>query len=233
MQKIEADIAPQLAKHQDGILLDPKLFARVHTLYEQKKTLGLDPIAMRLLERYHLDFVRGGANLNDADKVKLRALNEEESTLTTKFSELVLKDTNAGATIIDDVKDLDGMSATDIDAAAVASARGLTGKWVLGMINTTGQPALGSSEELRAAREDLQDLGRALHVHGEVDTRPIVARLAQLRAQRAKLLGFPSAAAFILDDQMAKTPDAAMKLLNQIGLAPRAARAPRSPTCRR
>ena len=217
MQKIEADIAPQLAKHQDGILLDPKLFARVHTLYEQKKTLGLDPIAMRLLERYHLDFVRGGANLNDADKVKLRALNEEESTLTTKFSELVLKDTNAGATIIDDVKDLDGMSATDIDAAAaVASARGLTGKWVLGMINTTGQPALGSLKN-RALREKIFKTSVARCTHGEVDTRPIVARLAQLRAQRAKLLGFPSAAAFILDDQMAKTPDAAMKLLNQIG----------------
>ncbi|MCX5741250.1 MAG: dipeptidyl carboxypeptidase II, partial [Proteobacteria bacterium] len=114
IQKIEAEIAPLLAKHMDGINLDPKLFARVHELFQKRAKLGLDAVDVRLLERYHLDFVRGGANLSDADKTKFRALNEEASTLTTKFSELVLKDTNASAVVVDDVKQLDGMSESDI-----------------------------------------------------------------------------------------------------------------------
>ena len=150
--------------------------------------------------------------------VVMPALNEEESTLTTKFSELQLKDMNASAIVVDDVKQLDGLTPTDLQAAAAAAtARGLTGKWVLPMINTTGQPELSSLTN-RALRERIYRASIARGSHGgETDTRAIVARLAQLRAQRAKLLGFTSAASFILDDQMAKTPDAALKLLGQIG----------------
>ena len=219
MQKIEADVAPLLAKHTDAIHLDAKLFARIHTLYETRAKLGLDPIGVRLIERYHLDFVRGGALLNAADQVTFRALNEEESNLTTKFSDLQLKDMNASAIIVDDVKELDGLSQSDIDAAATAAtARGLVGKWVLPMINTTGQPELSTLKN-RALRERIYRASIARGTHGETDVRQVVARLAQLRAQRAKLLGYASAAAFILDDQMAKTPDAALKLLSQIGPA--------------
>jgi len=217
-QKMEAEVAPLLAKHNDAIHLDPKLFARVHALYEQRAKLGLDAVSVRLIERYHLDFVRAGALLSEPDKAKVRALNEEESKLTTKFSELQLADMNGSAVVVDDVKELDGLSQTDIDAAAAAAkARKLEGKWVLPMINTTGQPALGSLTN-RKLRERIYRASIARGSHGgDTDVTQIVARLAQLRAQRAKLLGFPNAAAFILDDQMAKTPDAALKLLAQIG----------------
>ncbi len=224
-QKLEATVAPMLAKHEDAIHLDPKLFARVDALYKKRDKLGLDPVGVRLIERYHLDFVRAGAQLSEADKAKMRAFNEEESKLTTKFSELQLADMNAGAVVVDDVKQLDGMSKTDIDAAAAAAKeRKMEGKWVLPMINTTGQPELSSLKD-RKLREKIYKTSEARGSHGGPnDTSKIVARLAQLRAQRAKLLGFPSAAAFILDDQMAKTPRAAFKLLGQI-VRPTVARA--------
>jgi peptidyl-dipeptidase Dcp len=220
IEKIKAEVAPLLAKHADDIHLDAKLFARVHALYEKRDSLGLDPVSKRLLERYHLDFVRAGAQLSAADQVTMRALNEEESTLTTKYSELQLKEMNAGAVTVDDVKDLDGLSPDDIAAAAeAATARGQKGKWVLPLINTTGQPALASLTN-RALREKIYRASVARgHQKGDFDVSKIISRLAQLRAQRAKLLGFGSYAAFVLDDQMAKTPDAALKLVSQIGPA--------------
>src|SRR5664279_650521 len=132
MQKIEADVAPLMAKHQDDIHLDAKLFARVHALYGKRKALKLDAVDQRLLERYHLDFVRAGAQLNAADQTALRAMNEEVSTLQTKYSELQIKDMNASAVIVDDVKELDGMSESDIAAAAAAATtRGKQGHWMI------------------------------------------------------------------------------------------------------
>ena len=217
MQKIEADVAPLMAKHFDDIHLDAKLFARVDTLYKARKTLKLDLVDLRLLERYHLDFVRAGAQLKPADQATLRALNEEESTLTAKWSEQQLKEMNAGAVIVDDVKQLDGMSQADIAAAATAATtRGKPGHWVIPLVNTTTQPALSSLTN-RALRERIFKASIARGHHGgDYDMTKLVSRLAQLRAQRAKLLGFSSAASFILDDQMAKTPQAAMKLLGQM-----------------
>lgn len=217
MQKIEADVAPLMAKHQDDIHLDAKLFGRVHALYGKRKALELDAVDQRLLDRYHLDFVRAGAQLNAADQASLRAMNEEVSTLQTKYSELQIKDMNAGAVIVDDVKELDGMSESDIAAAAAAAtSRGKQGHWMIPLVNTTTQPALAQLTN-RALREKIfrASIARGRH-GGDTDVTKLVARLAQLRAQRAKLLGFTSAASFILDDQMAKTPQAALKLLNQM-----------------
>jgi peptidyl-dipeptidase Dcp len=220
MEKIKAEIAPQLAKHADDIHLNPKLFARIDTLYKQRTKLGLDPVSLRLLERYHLDFVRAGAQLKEADQKTLRALNEEESTLTTKYSELQLKEMNAGAIVVDDVKDLDGLSPADIAAAAeAAKARKLDGKWVLPLVNTTGQPALSSLTN-RALREKIFRASVARgHQNNDNNVTKIISRLAQLRAQRAKLLGFSSYAAFTLDDQMAKTPKAALALTSKVTAA--------------
>ena len=218
MEKIQNDVAPLLAKHNDDTHLNPKLFARVDTLYKQRDKLGLDAVDKRLLERYHLDFVRAGAQLNAADQATLRKLNEEESTLGAKYSELQLKEMNAGAIVVDDVSQLDGMSQADIAAAAVAAtSRGQQGKWVIPLVNTTTQPALQSLTN-RALREKIYraSIGRGHH-GGELDVAGLVARMAQLRAQRAKLLGFASAAAYVLDDQMAKTPQAALKLLGELG----------------
>ncbi len=220
VQKIEADTAPLLARHSDDIHLDPKLFARVHALYERRASLGLDAIDLRLLERYHLDFVRSGAKLSAADQAKMRAMNEETSTLETKYSEMQIKEMNAGAVIVDDVKDLAGMSDTDIAAAAAAAtARGKAGHWMIPLVNTTTQPALATLSN-RALREKIYRASIARGHHGgEFDVTKLVGRLAQLRAERAKLLGFATAANYILEDQMAKTPEAAMKLLNQIAPA--------------
>jgi peptidyl-dipeptidase Dcp len=220
MEKIKAEIAPQLAKHADDIHLNPKLFARIDTLYKQRTKLGLDPVSLRLLERYHLDFVRAGAQLKEADQKTLRALNEEESTLTTKYSELQLKEMNAGAIVVDDVKDLDGLSPADIAAAAeAAKARKLDGKWVIPLVNTTGQPALSSLTN-RALREKIFRASVARgHQNNDNNVTKIISRLAQLRAQRAKLLGFSSYAAFTLDDQMAKTPKAALALTSKVTAA--------------
>ena len=220
MEKIQNDVAPLLAKHSDDIHLDPKLFARVDALYKDRDKLGLDAVDKRLLERHHLDFVRSGAQLSAADQADLRKLNEEESTLSAKFSELQLKEMNGGAIIVDDKAQLDGMSDSDIAAAATAAtARGQSGKWIIPLVNTTGQPALASLTN-RALRQKIYEASIARGHHGgDLDVTKLVARVAQVRAQRAKLLGFPTADAYILDDQMAKTPEAAFKLLGQLGSA--------------
>jgi peptidyl-dipeptidase Dcp len=220
IQKIESDMAPKLSQHADSIYLDAPLFARIHALYQKRDSLGLDPVSMRLLERYHLDFVRAGAQLSEADKTVLRALNEEDAKLSTKFSENLLKDTQDGALVIDNVAELDGLSPAEIEAAAgAAKARNLEGKWVIPLVNTTTQPKEALLTN-RAVRERLYraSIGRGQH-GGEHDNRQIIARLAQLRAQKAKLLGFDSYANYVLDDQMAKTPQAAIKLLSQVGAA--------------
>lgn len=217
LQKIKADEAPKLAAHSDAIFLNAKLFARVKALYDKRDTLKLDPESRYLVERYYKRFVRGGALLSETDKETLRGLNQEEAKLTTKFQDDVLAETNEGAVVIDNKADLDGLSESDIAAAAErAKELKLDGKWVLALQNTTQQPAMTYLTN-RAVRERLYkaSVSRANH-GGDHDTKPIVTRLAQLRAQRAKLLGYPDHATFTLDDEMAKTPGSAEKLLTGI-----------------
>ncbi|HYM59716.1 MAG TPA: peptidyl-dipeptidase Dcp [Thermoanaerobaculia bacterium] len=217
MQKIEAEEAPKLAAHQDTIYLNAKLFQRVKTLYDKRESLGLDAESKFLVERYYRNFVRAGAQLSEADKTTLRAFNQEESTLTTQFREKVLGDTNAGAVIVSDKAELDGLSDGDIASAAEkAKDRKLEGKWVLTLQNTTQQPALSTLKN-RALRERLLAASVQRGDHGGAnDTKAIVTRLAQERAQRAKLLGYPTWAAYVLDDQMAKTPEIAIKLMTDL-----------------
>jgi len=132
LQKIEADVSPKLAAHQDEIYMNPKLFARVKSLYDRRDTLGLDAEGKFLVERYYKNFVRAGAQLSEADKATLRALNQEESKLTTSFREKVLADTNESALVISDRSELEGLSEAEIAAAAAeAKERKLEGKWVL------------------------------------------------------------------------------------------------------
>ena len=217
LQKIKSDEAPKLAAHSDAIFLNAKLFARVKALYDQRDGLKLDPEARYLVERYYKTFVRAGALLSDADKETLRGLNQEEAKLKTKFDDDVLAETNDGAVIIDNQADLDGLSESDIAATAErAREMKLDGKWVLSLQNTTQQPAMTFLTN-RSVRERLfkASVSRA-NRGGEHDTKSIVTRLAQLRAQKAKLLGYPDHATFTLDDQMAKTPGSAEKLLTGI-----------------
>ena len=217
LQKVQEAIAPKLAEHQDAIYLDEKLFARVGKLYDTRDTLGLDAEQKRLVERYYDNFVRAGAKLGEADKAKLRELNKEESTLTTDFANKLLAANNAGALVVDDKKDLAGFSDADVAAAAdAAKAAKKDGKYLLSLQNTTQQPAQVSLQD-RNVRERLFKASTERAEHGDAnDTRAIVQRLAVLRADRAKLLGYADFASYTLADQMAKTPANAIKLLTDM-----------------
>jgi peptidyl-dipeptidase Dcp len=217
LQKVQTDLAPKAAAHNDAIRLNPKLFARVKTIYDQRATLKLNAEQNRLVERVYKEFVRAGALLSDADKEKLRALNKEQSQLTTEYRKKVLADTNASSIVIEDKSQLDGLPDADIAAAAAAAkSRGMEGKWVLSLQNTTQQPALTFLKN-RALRERLHTASSMRGNHGgDNDTKAIDTRLAQLRAQRARLLGYPTFAAYGLEEQMSKTPDNAVKLMTDM-----------------
>jgi peptidyl-dipeptidase Dcp len=217
LQRLQAEIAPKLAAHSDAVHLNAALFARIKTLHDRRAAIGLDSVQTFLVERYYKDFVRAGALLPDSDKTRLRALNEEESKLSTEFQNRLLAATKAGGLVISSKSELAGLSDAGIAAAAeAAKARKLDGKWVLPLQNTTQQPSQASLAD-RSIRERLFRASTTRTEQGDSnDTRALVLRLAQLRADRARLLGFPNLAAFVLDDQMAKTPDKAIKLLTDM-----------------
>ncbi|MET0288048.1 MAG: M3 family metallopeptidase, partial [Pseudoxanthomonas sp.] len=213
-QKVQEEIAPKLAAHEDEIKLDPKLFARVKSIYDQRDGLNLEAEAKRLVERDYEEFVRAGAQLSDADKATLRKLNVEETTLSTQFHTKLVAAAAAGAVVVDDKAKLEGLGEGEIASAAEdAKARKLDGKYLLALQNTTQQPVLGALKN-RALRAQVLKASETRTEKGDAnDTRQTVQRLAQLRAQKAKLLGFDNYAAYSLSDQMAKTPEAALKLL--------------------
>src|SRR5438128_3836116 len=217
LQRVQTEEAPRLAAHLDAILMNDSLFRRVRSIYERRADVGLDSVQAFLVERYYRDFVRAGALLAEADKARLRALNQEESKLATAFQNRLLAATKAGAVVVGDKSELDGLGDAEIAAAAEAAReRKLDGKWVLPRQNTPQQPAQASLKN-RAVRQRLFIASTTRAERGDSnDTREIVKRLAQLRAQRARLLGYPSLAGYVLDDQMAKTPDAAIKLLSDL-----------------
>ncbi|MCG2585084.1 M3 family metallopeptidase [Massilia sp. TS11] len=217
MDAIERDMAPRLSAHGDAIYLNDKLWQRVQTLYAQRAKLKLDAEARHLLERYYLDFVRSGAKLSAADKDKLKALNAENATLQTQFSQNVLKEKNAAAVVYDTREELAGMSEAAISAAAeLAKKMGKDGKFAIAIVNTSGQPPLAVMSN-RAAREKLMaaSLKRGSS-GGEFDNRAVVLKLAKVRAERAALLGYPNYAAYALEDQTAKTTAAVNSMLAEL-----------------
>jgi peptidyl-dipeptidase Dcp len=218
MQKLQRDIAPRLAAHNDAITLDPALFARVVALYEKRDDLGLDPESKRLLWRYHKDFVRAGATLSEADKEKLKALNSQLATLQTTFNQNVLKEVDASAVLVETRAELAGLSEAQVAAAGdAAKAAGQEGKFLLRLTNTTGQPPLASLEN-RALREKLMKASLARGSRGgEFDNRKTASLIAKRRAERAVLLGYANHAAYQLDEQTAGSVDVVNKLLAQIG----------------
>lgn len=216
MQKVEKEMAPRLAAHQDAILLDPVLYARVDSLYRRRTGLGLDAESLQLLERYHTRFVRAGAGLSDAAKARLRTLNEQISELTTQFKQNVLQATAAGAVVVDSFAELKGLSPEQIGAAAAAAgARGLPGKWLIALQNTTSQPSLAQLQD-RALRERIYRASIERAGAGPTDNRPIIAKLVQLRAERAALLGYPNHAAYRLADESAGNPTAVHDILARL-----------------
>ena len=209
-QAVQKAEAPKLSAHGDAIYLDAKLFARVHTLYGTRAKLGLNADQMQELGIIHQRFTRAGAQLSDADKAKLRDLNTRLSILQTGFVQKLLAGTKAGGLVVDDAAKLDGLGDNGVAAAAqAAKARGLDGKWVVPLQNTTQQPALQSLSD-RAVREALFQKSWTRSEQGDAnDTRDTAASIAQLRAQKAALLGYPGWASYVLEDQMAKTPQVA------------------------
>jgi peptidyl-dipeptidase Dcp len=207
LQKLQEEEAPKLAAHRDAVFLDGKLFERVEAIYKQRAGLKLDPESLRLVEYDYQQFVHAGARLSDADKATLRQLNERDATLSARFANQLLAAAKAGALVVSDKAELAGLSQGDLDAAAqAAKARDLEGKWLISLQNTTQQPALASLAE-RATRKRLFEDSWLRAERGDAnDTRATISELAALRAQKAKLLGYPSYAAWRLEDQMAKTP---------------------------
>src|SRR5580658_10296214 len=216
LQKAKAELAPKNAAHQDAIFLNDKLFARISAVYTQRASLRLDPESLRLLEFTYDQFVHQGANLSAADKATLRKLNTEAATLSNTFTNKILAATKDGAYVTQDRAALAGLTDAQLSAAAGAAQERKATGYVVPLQNTTQQPDLASLS-VRASREALFHNSWNRAEKGDAnDTRDTIARLAQLRAQRAKLLGFPSHAAWKLEDQMAKTPQAALKFVDAL-----------------
>lgn len=217
IRKFQSEISPKMAAHSDAILLNPKLFARVKSVYDNRAALNLDPETLRLVEQTHLRFVRAGAELSDEAKTRIRALNEEQATLMTAYQQAMLKQTERASVIVDTREELAGLSDADVAAAAdAAKAAGHEGKWLLRITNTTRQPVLTSLQN-RALRQRVWEASANRGFQdGDGDTRPMVLRLSELRAERAALLGKTSHAAWSLESQMAGTPEAVLKMLTDL-----------------
>ena len=216
LQKVQDYEAPRLAAHADAIYLDSRLFQRVAAIYQERDSLHLDAESLRLVDFYYKKFVHSGANLSDSDKAQLKQLNEEESTLSNSFTTKLLAATKDAAYVTQDRNALAGLRDAQIAAAALAAKDRKVEGYVLPLQNTTQQPDLDSLSR-RSTRQTLfENSWNRAERGGANDTRAIVSRLAQLRSQKAKLLGFPNYAAWKLEDQMAKTPAAALKFMDAL-----------------
>ena len=217
LQNVQRQMAPKFAAHRDEVQLDPRLFARIDALYQQRDSLGLDAESARLLWRYHQDFVRAGAQLPEASQARLRALNAELATLQTTFAQNVLKERGASAVTFDTRAELAGLSDAEIaTAAAAATQAGKPGKFVVELVNTTGQPVLTDLTS-HAARLKVMAASLARGSRGgEFDNRAVVSALARKRAERAALLGYPTHAAFQLAEQTVGSVDVMNKMLAQL-----------------
>jgi peptidyl-dipeptidase Dcp len=209
LQKIQEAVAPKLAAHQDAIYLNSKLFKRVDALYQKRNELKLDPESLRLVEYYHQQFEMAGANLSEENKTQLKKLNEEEATLSTKFTNQLLAAAKKGALVVGDKNELAGLSQSDLDAAAQdAKNNKLTGKWMFPLQNTTQQPLLQSMSDRETRHKLFEASWNRAEQNDANDTRKLITRIAEIRAEKAALLGFPDYATWKLQDQMAKTPAA-------------------------
>jgi peptidyl-dipeptidase Dcp len=223
LDAIEEEIAPKLSAHQDAITLNPALFARIKSLHDSRDSLNLNSEDAWLLGKYYRDFVYAGAHLTEDQRQELTKLNERLSYLETQFSKNLLADTNDSALIVDSKEELAGLSEGEIQAAAdSATARGFDGKYLLAMVNFTGNPMLDSLE-VRSTRERIM---KASLLRGnrdnEFDTKAIIVEMAELRAVRAKLFGKKTHAEYIIAEQTAGSVDNVHAMLRKI--APAAAR---------
>lgn len=217
LQRIQAEVAPRLAALRDDVSLDPRVFARVKTLWEQRESMELDQEQRTLLEETYKGFVRGGAHLSPEQQQRFRQINQELSTLSTRFANNVLAETNAFRLVIDNPEDLAGLSKQVKTAAAETARRaGLEGKWVFTLQPSSMRPFVTYADN-RALRQQLWTAFKMRADHGdERDNNQIAARMAVLRAERARLLGYPTFADFQIADYMAKTPANVYALMNKL-----------------
>lgn len=215
---IEAEIAPKLAAHSDAIRLNPALFGRIQHLVDTKIDLPAEDAW--LLQRYYKDFLQAGASLDEEARNRVKAINEELSSLETQFSKYLLADTNDLAVFVDSVEELDGLSENQIAACkAAAEARGVSNKWMISMVNFTGHPVLSSLKN-RALRQRIMEHSLSKGARGNLnDTRETLLRMVELRAQRAKLFGLSSHAEYVLREQTAGHPDRVHAMLRKIAPA--------------
>ena len=219
LQKVQEEEAPRLAAHHDAIFLNPELFERVKSIYEKQDQLKLDHESQKLVSYYYKEFVHAGANLSAENKTKLKKLNEEEATLIAKFVNKLLAGTKEGALISSDTSELAGLAPADLDAASqAASTRGLSGKWLIPLQNTTQQPALQSLLNRETRKKLFENSWNRTERNDSNDTRSDIERIAKIRAEKAKLLGYSNYAGWVLENQMAKTPETVEKFLK--GLIP-------------
>ena len=209
IQMLAREISPKLTQHGDNILLNPELFRKIKSVYDRRATLSLDADQLRVVEKIYHDFERGGANLSAQDQAKLRKLNEELSKLSLQFGENVLAETNKNfRLVIKDKKDLDGLSPDVIEAAAIQAGKdNLAGKWSFTLQKPSMLPFLQYAKN-RSLREKLY---RGYFMRGDngnsSDNKENIKKIAQLRNEKAKLMGFPNFAAFVISENMAQTPE--------------------------
>lgn len=217
IQAIAKDLAPVMSAHRDEINLNPDLFKRVKTVYDQRANAGLDAEDQKLLEETYKGFVRSGANLKDEDKEKLKKINAELSVLSTQYGQNLLAETNAFEMVVDKEEDLAGLP-KELKAAAAAEAKtkGKEGKWVFTLQNPSVMPFLqyADNRELRKKIWDAYQLRG--NNNNDFDTKEILVKIANLRLDKAKLLGYSSHAAYILEESMAENPANVNALLNKI-----------------
>ncbi len=220
LDKIEEEMAPKLAAHQDAINLNPALYARIKSLYDNRESLGLNTEDAWLLERYYKDLIHAGAHLSESQRDRLKELNEELSKLETQFSKNVLADTNDLAILVETIEELDGLSENEIaSASAAAKDRGHEGKWLIGMVNFSGNPVLDSLTNRALRKKIMQESLVKGNRANENDNKPVILKVVKLRAERAKLFGKNTHAEHVIAVQTAEHPDNVHAMLRKIAPA--------------
>ena len=217
IQELERELYPMLSKHSDDIRLNPALFARVKAVYDNQAQFNLDKEQKKLLELTYKSFVRGGANLPEADQAKLRELNSEISMLQLTFSQNVLKETNAYQLVIDNEADLAGLSEdVKMKAAETAKEKGQEGKWIFTLHNPSVMPFLQYADNRELRRQIFEAYTHRGNNNNENDNKEIVKKLVAARLEKAKLMGYKDYAAYVLEENMAKDEQNVYDLLNQV-----------------
>ncbi|MCJ8304771.1 M3 family metallopeptidase [Shewanella sp.] len=217
LQAISKEVSPMLSSASDDVLLNDKLFQKVKAVYDSRDSLGLNTAQSKLLVDTYKSFTRGGANLNDADKTKLRGLNDQIGKLSLEFGDNLLAETNAFELVIDNKADLSGLPQDVINTAAdTAAKRGHEGKWVF----TTSRPSITPFLTYADSRELREKIYNGYIMRGNNDNandnKQILAKMAALRAERAQLMGYKTHAHFVLEERTAKTPENVYELLNKV-----------------